>query len=115
MSNKHKPPLFYRSFHLTIGAVGLLLPVFIWIADGRHSGSWPIRAWIIFIFPPLLGSYFFLFGLFASDEKINSKRIAAVPDNFLVAILAVPLYLVLSGFQRKKHVQSTHKKRDRAV
>jgi len=103
MSKKRQPPLFYRSFFLTVGGIGLLLPAFIWITDGRHFHTWPLRAWVILSVLLIGGVCFSLFGLLASDEKIASTRIVAIPDNFLVAILAVPLYLILRGIQRKKH------------
>ena len=102
MSKNHKPPLFYRSFYLTLGGIALILPVFIWITDGRHSSTWPLKAWIILFVLLIAGACFLLFGIFASDQKIDSTRIVAIPDNFIVAILAVPLYLVLRGIQRKK-------------
>jgi hypothetical protein len=69
--------------------------------DGSHSSSWPLHAWIIFFFLSIGGAYFLLFGILASDQKIASTHIAAIPDNFLGAILAIPLYLILRGFQRK--------------
>ena len=115
MSKKHKPPLFYRSFHLTLGGFALLLPVFIWIADGRHFHTWPVRAWVILSVLLIGGACIFLFGLLASDEKIASTRIVAIPDTFLVAILAVPVYLVLSGIQRKKRERLLHRKHDRVA
>jgi hypothetical protein len=51
---------------------------------------------------PIAGACFLLFGIFASDKKINSTRIVAIPNNYLVAILAVPLYLILKGIRRRK-------------
>jgi hypothetical protein len=110
MSKKRKPPLFYRSFHLTLGGAALILPIFIWITDHKNSGNWPLRAWILLFVLFIGGLCIFLFGILASDEKIHSRRIAATSDNFLVAILAFPLYLVLKAIRRKKHDQSLHGK-----
>jgi hypothetical protein len=115
MSKKRKPPLFYRSFHLTLGGIALLLPVFIWITDGSHSSSWPTKAWVILSVLLIAGVCIFLFGLLASDKRIDSTHIVAIPDTFLVAILAVPLYLVLRGIQRKKREQSSHREHDRVA
>ena len=112
MSKKHKPPLFFRSFHLTLGGFALILPVFIWITDGKNSGSWPFHAWILLFLLVIGGAWIFLFGILASDERIDSTGIAATSDNLLMAILATPLYLVLKAIQRKKREQSLHKKHD---
>ena len=38
----------------------------------------------------------------ASDKKIDLIHVAATPGNFIILILAIPLYLVLIGIQRKK-------------
>jgi hypothetical protein len=111
--NGSKPPLFYRSFHLTLGGLLLILPVLIWIAQGSQSGSWPRFAWIPFFFLPIAGACFLVFGIIASDKKIDTIHIVAIPSNFFIAILAVPLYLVLKGIQHKKRDQSSHKKHDR--
>jgi hypothetical protein len=115
MSKKRKPPLFYRSFHLTLGGFTLILPVFIWIREGSHSSTWPLHAWILLFVLFIGGAYFFLFGILVSDQKIDATRIAATPNNFLIAILATPLYLVLKGIQRKKHEVLLHKKNDQKV
>jgi peptidoglycan/LPS O-acetylase OafA/YrhL len=112
MSNKHQPPLFYRSFHLTLGGFALILPVFIWIMEGGHSDSWPVKAWILLFVLFIGGACIFLFGVLASDQKIESTRIVATNGNLLVAVLATPMYLVLRGMQRKKREQSPHKKHD---
>ncbi|HSY19328.1 MAG TPA: hypothetical protein VK815_13375 [Candidatus Acidoferrales bacterium] len=112
MSKKNQPPLFYRSFHLTVGGMGLLLPVLIWASQGSQSGSWPQFAWILFFCLPIAGIGFLLFGIFASDQKIASMRIAAFDSTILIAILAVPLYVVLSGIQRKRRERLLHKKHD---
>ena len=108
----HKPPLFYRSFHLTLGGVGLILPVFIWIMDGRHSSTWPLKAWILLFFLFIGGACIFLFGALASDQKIESTHVVATRGNLLMAVLATPLYLVLRGMQSKKRKQSLDKKHD---
>ena len=115
MSKKHKPPLFYRSFHLTLGSFALILPVFIWITDGRNSGRWPLHAWILLFLLFIGGACFFLFGILASDKRIESTGVATTSDNLLMAILATPLYLALKAIQRKKHEQSLHKKDDDAA
>jgi hypothetical protein len=115
MSKDHsKPPLFYRSFHLTLGGLLLILPVLIWIAQGNESGSWPRFAWILFFFLPIAGACFLVFGIIASDKKIDSIHIVAIPSNLFIAILAVPLYLVLRGIQRKKRERLFLKKNDLA-
>jgi hypothetical protein len=115
MSKKHKPPLFYRSFHLTLGGFAMILPVFIWFTDGRNSGTWPLHAWILLFVLLIGGASIFLFGVLASDQKIESTRIVATEGNLLMAVLATPLYLVLRGMQRKKHEQSSHSEHDRVA
>jgi hypothetical protein len=112
MSKKRKPPLFYRSFHLTLGGVALILPVFIWLTDGRHSSTWPLKAWILLFILFIGGACIFLFGALASDRKIESTRIAATGGNLLVSVLATPVYLVLRSMQRKKHEHTSVKKHD---
>ena len=112
MSKKRQPPLFYRSFHLTLGGLLLILPVLIWTSQGSRSGSWPLFAWILFYCLPVLGIGVLAFGIFASDQKIDSLRIAATANSFVIAILAVPLYLVLSSIRRKKREQSLPKNHD---
>jgi hypothetical protein len=115
MSKKRKPPLFYRSFHLTVGGLLLILPVLIWTSQGSQSGNWPPFAWILFFGLPVIGAGFLAFGIIASDEKIDSIHIVAIPSNLFIAILAIPLYLVLIGIQRKKRQRSLHKKHDHVV
>ena len=115
MSRKLKPPLFYRSFHLTLGGIAMILPVFIWVTDGRNSSTWPTRAWVILSVLLIGGVCFFLFGVLASDQKIESTRIVATEGNLLIAVLATPLYLILRGMQRKKHEQSSRKKGERVA
>ena len=110
MSKKHQPPLFYRSFHLTLGSLLLILPVLIWTSQGSQSGSWPLFAWILFCCLPVVGAGRLTFGIMASDKRINSIHIVAMPSSFFIALLAVPLYLVLSGIQRKKREQALHRK-----
>ena len=110
MSKKRQPPLFYRSFHLTLGGLLLILPVLIWISQGSQSGSWPHFAWILFFCLPVIGANLLAFGIFASDERIDSIHIVATGSSIFMAILAVPLYLVLSGIQRKKREQALHRK-----
>jgi hypothetical protein len=115
MSKAHKQdPLFYRSFHLTLGGLMLILPVLIWTSQGSQSGSWPHFAWILFYCLPIAGIGFLAFGIFASDKRMNSIHIVAIPSNILLAILAVPLYIVLRGIQRRKRDRSLHKEHDRA-
>jgi hypothetical protein len=115
MSKKRKPTLFYRSFHLTVGGLLLILPVLIWTSQGSQSGSWPMFAWILFFCLPVVGVGLLAFGIIASDERIDSIHIVAMPSSFFIAILAVPLYLVLSGFQRKKRQHALHGRHDRAA
>ena len=115
MSKKPQPPLFYRSFHLTVGGLFLILPVLIWISQGSQSGSWPRFAWILFFCLPIIGIGFLAFGIFASDQKIDSIRIVAFDSTILLAILTVPLYLVLKGIQRKQHARPSKKKHDHAA
>jgi hypothetical protein len=93
----------------------MLLPVFIWVADGKNSSTWPTRAWVILSVLLVGGVCFFLFGVLASDQKIESTRIVATEGNLLMAVLATPLYLFLRGMQRKKHEQPSHKKHDRVA
>jgi hypothetical protein len=107
MSKKRsKPPLFYRSFHLTLGGLLLILPALIWISQGSQSSRWPLFAWILFFCLPVLGAGLLAFGIIASDKKMDSIHIVASPSNLFIAIMAVPLYLVLSGIKRKKREQS---------
>jgi hypothetical protein len=108
----HKPPLFYRSFHLTLGGFALILPVFIWITDGSNFSTWPFHAWILFFVLFIGGASIFLFGVLASDQKIESTHVVATRGNLLMAVLATPLYLVLRGMQSKKRKQSFDKKHD---
>jgi len=115
MSKKRQPPLFYRSFHLTLGGLLLILPMLIWTSQGSQSGSWPLFAWILFFCLPVIGAGLLTFGIMASDKKIDSIHIVAMPSSFFIAILAVPLYLVLSGIQRKRHERSSHRKHDRVA
>jgi len=116
MPKKHsKPPLFYRSFHLTFGGLMLILPVLIWASQGSQSGSWPQYAWIMFYCLPIVGIGFLAFGILASDQKIASIRIVAFDSTILLAILAVPLYLVLKGIQRKKREKLLHRKHNRVA
>ena len=93
MSKKLQPPLSYRSFHLTVG--GLLLADIAGLDLGiaRYSVC-PLAAiaWILCL--PIVGIGFLAFGIFASDQKIVSIRIVAFDSTILLAILAVPLYLV---------------------
>jgi hypothetical protein len=103
---QNKEPLFYRSFHLTVGGYFLILPVLIWIAQGSQSAGWPLFAWVLFFCLPIIGAGFLVFGIMASDQKIASIRIVAINSTIIMAILAVPLYLILKGIQRKKHDQS---------
>ena len=112
MSKKRKPPLFYRSFHLTLGGIALLLTVFIWIKEGGNYHTWPLRGWVILAVLLFGGAYFFVFGLLASDQKIESTRIVATEGNLLMAVLATPLYLVMRCMQRKKREQTLGKKHD---
>ncbi len=102
MPRQHpRNPLFYRAFHLTAGALLLSLPVWIWLAQGRQSSAWPWFAWILFFCLPVLGATFLVFGIVASDRKITSFRIAATDNTLILAILALPLYLILKRFRRK--------------
>ena len=91
----------------------MLLPAFIWVTDGKNSSTWPTRAWVILSVLLGGGVCFFLFGVLASDQKIESTRIVATEGNLLMAVLATPLYLVLRGMQRRKNKQSLRKKHDR--
>ena len=90
----------------------LILPVLIWTTQGHESDSWPLYAWIMFFCLPIVGAGFLVFGIIASDGKIASIRIVAFDSTILLAILAVPLYLVLKGIQRKKREQALHRKHD---
>jgi hypothetical protein len=113
MSKKHsKDPLFYRSFHLTAGGLFLLLPVWIWVAQGDRSGDWPLFAWLLYFCLPIIGVGFLAFGIIASDQKIASIRIAATDSGIVMAILAFPLYSILRAIKRKKHARSLHRGRN---
>jgi hypothetical protein len=113
MSKKQeKEPLFYRSIHLTGGGLFLVLPVLIWAAQGSESSAWPLYAWILYFCLPIIGVGWLAFGILASDTKINSIRIGATPNNFVMAILAVPLYLVLKGIRQRKREQALRRKHD---
>ena len=90
----------------------MILPVFIWLTDGRHSSTWPLKAWILLFVLFIGGACIFLFGALASDRKIESTHIVATKGNLLVAVLATPLYLVLRSMQRKKHEQPSHREDD---
>ncbi len=93
----------------------MLLPVFIWVTDGKTSSTWPTRAWVILSVLLVGGVCFFLFGVLASNQKIESTRIVATEGNLLMAVLATPLYVVLRGIQRRKLEQSSYKTHDRVA
>jgi hypothetical protein len=114
MSKEHeKDALLYRSFHLTAGGLFLVLPVWIWLAQGSRSGSWPLFAWILFFILPILGAGFLLFGIIASDRKVASIGIVATPSNLVLATIAFPLYFLLRGIRRKRAEQRSHREHER--
>jgi len=95
--------LYNRSFFLTFGGLMLTLPVWIWVAQGRQSGSWPVFAWILFFCMPIVGACFLLFGIIASDQKIDSSiYIVPTRNGLIMAILALPLYCILKTIRRKR-------------
>jgi hypothetical protein len=57
--------LYTRSFILTLGGLLLVLPVWIWMARGRQSNSWPLFAWGLFFSLPIAGICSLIFGAIA--------------------------------------------------
>ena len=103
MSKQHeKDALLCRSFHLTVGGLFLVLPVWIWLAQGNRSGNWPLFAWILFFSLPFIGAGFVVFGIVASDRKVSSIGIVATPSSILIATIAVPLYFILKAIRVKR-------------
>jgi len=103
MNKPRGDTLYNRSFFLTLGGLLLALPVWVWVAQGHQSGSWPIFAWILLFCLPILGAGILAFAIFASNRKIDST-IFTPPTwgGLIMAILAFPLYFILRRFRQKK-------------
>jgi hypothetical protein len=80
------------------------------MAQGDQSGSWPYLAWVLYFCLPAIGVGFLAFGIIASDKKIASIHIVATDSAIIMALLALPLYLLLGAVQRKKHARSPRKR-----
>lgn len=98
--------LYTRSVLITFGGLLLMLPVWIWVKQGDRSHTWPLFAWILFFCLPIAGVGCLIFGIFASDKKIDSSFYIAPRGSGLgglaIAILAYPLYIILRDIKRKK-------------
>jgi hypothetical protein len=101
----HKPrgnTLYNRASFITLGGGLLLLPILIWAKQGERSHSWPLFAWILFFCLPIFGLISLIFGITASDDKIDSRAyIPPTPNGLIMAILVLPVYFVMKGFKRK--------------
>jgi hypothetical protein len=87
--------LYNRSFFLNLGGLLLTLPILIWFKQGDQSHSWPLFAWILFFCLPIVGGLMLVFGIIASDRKIDSSiYIVPTGSGLTVAILAFPLYFI---------------------
>jgi hypothetical protein len=79
------------------------LPVLIWVKQGNRASGWPFFAWILFFSLPMFGILVLIFGVAASDSKIDSKiYIPASGGGLFMAILTFPVFLILKKFKRKK-------------
>ena len=98
--------LYTRSVLLTFGGLLLALPVWIWVKQGDRSHNWPLFAWILFFCLPVAGACCMVFGIFASDQKLDSSTCTVPRGSGLaglaIMILAYPLYIILKHNKRKK-------------
>jgi uncharacterized membrane protein len=89
-----------------------MLPVWIWTKQGDRSHNWPLFAWILFFCLPIAGVFCMIFGVFASDQRLDSSNSNYfVPRGsglagLAIALLAYPLYIVLKSI---KHKKTSHK------
>jgi len=93
-----------RSYVVTLGLIFSALAFLLWKLQGADAHQWPVWKWALFYGCAALGVVFIGAGFFAGQGVV--KRVATYTSlswvTFPVRLLALPVQLVLSVFDRTR-------------
>jgi hypothetical protein len=93
-----------RSYVVTLGLIFAAVALLVWKFQGADSHQWPVWKWVLLYAASALGLGFVFFGLLGRQGMV--KKVATYTSlswvTFPVSLLALPVQLVLSVFDRKR-------------
>ena len=96
--------IYERSYLVTLGLVFIGVMAFVWQKQGDKPSEWPMWFYFILFGVPILGLVLIGFGLLASRARIEkwAEGMSRHEASIIVMILALPVFLVMSMFEKRK-------------
>lgn len=95
---------YERSYLVTAGLAFIGLPAFVWHRQADDFAEWPVWAWLLLAALAVLGLCLVGLGFVASRKRIENwaEALSKHEAGVILIILAYPVYLVMSLFDRRK-------------
>ena len=96
--------MYERSYLVTLGLAFIGVMAFVWKKQGDEFSEWPAWSYFFFFGLPILGLVLIGVGLLASRARIEkwADGMSRHEASILVMILALPVFLVMSVFEKRK-------------
>ena len=93
-----------RSYLVTLGLVFIGVMAFLWKKQGDKFSEWPLWFYFVSFGLPILGLVLIGVGLLASGARIEkwADGMSRHEASIVVMILALPVFLVMSVFEKRK-------------
>ena len=96
--------IYERSYLVTLGLAFIGVIAFVWKKQGDKFSEWSTWSYFFFFGIPILGIVLIGVGLLASRSRIEkwADGMSRHPASIIVMILAFPVFLVMSVFEKRK-------------
>jgi hypothetical protein len=92
-----KPPTKERGSLVVLGGCALGLMAVVWVGQGKHSGNWPFRAWVLFWAMVLAGFLSLGAGVLATGAT-REERLRSLPATRLKLLFGLLALAAFLGF-----------------
>jgi hypothetical protein len=95
---------YERSYLVTAGLAFIGVPAFVWHRQGDDFAEWPALIWLLLAALAVLGLWLVGVGFLASHKRLEglAEALSTHEASVILMILAYPVYLVMSLFDRRK-------------
>lgn len=96
--------MYERSYLVTLGLAFIGVMAVVWKKQGDRFSEWSMWSYFFFFGSPILGLVLIGVGLLASRSRIEkwADGMSRHPASIIVMILAFPVFLVMSVFEKRK-------------